>query len=139
MHRQSTGLAKSLRRRETEAEKALWRRLRNRQINGWKFRRQVPFGPYVLDFFCFDAKLAIEVDGATHSTSKEIERDTKRTAHFKANGLKVIRFSNLGVQNDIDGVLEMVYLALGQQPAPSPGATRRPLPEGRGDLQQAEA
>ncbi len=139
MHRQSTGLAKLLRRRETEAEKALWRRLRNRQINGWKFRRQVPFGPYVLDFFCFDAKLVIEVDGATHSTSKEIERDTKRAAHLEANGLRVIRFSNLGVQNDIDGVLEMVYLAFGQQPAPSPGAMRRPLPEGRGDLQQAEA
>ena len=125
MRKDGTQLARHLRRRETEAERALWRRLRNRQIDGWKFKRQVPFGRFVLDFFCFDADLVIEVDGGSHAEAQGIERDKVRTAYLEANGLTVIRFWNGDVLNNIDGVLEVVYEALGQRRAPSPGASRR--------------
>ena len=74
MKRKLTGTAKALRRSETIAERKLWSYLRNRQIDGWRFKRQVPFGRYILDFFCFDARLAIEVDGATHSQPEEVAR-----------------------------------------------------------------
>ena len=136
----AVGLARGLRRSETSAEHELWSKLRNRQMDGWKFKRQVPFGYYILDFFCFDARLAVEIDGATHSEEKEIANDQERTAFLEANGVRVMRFANSDVVRNIDGVLEMIYLALGQQPAPSPGARevradapgRRPLPKGRG-------
>jgi very-short-patch-repair endonuclease len=137
----AVGLARGLRRSETSAEHILWSKLRNRQIDGWKFKRQFPFGYYVLDFFCFDARLAVEVDGATHSEKTQIAQDHERTAFLTENGVRVVRFSNADVQENLEGVLEMIYLALGQQPAPSPGAPRvgaaapgrRPLPKGRGD------
>ena len=136
-----TNLARDLRRHDTAAEHALWMKLRNRQIDGWKFKRQVAFGAYILDFFCYDARLAIEVDGATHSEQSEIARDMERTAFLETNGVRTVRFTNADVVGNIDGVLEMIYLQLGQQPAPSPGARkigagapgRRPLPKGRGE------
>ena len=126
-------LARGLRRSETAAEQKLWSELRNRQIDGWKFKRQVPFGRYALDFFCYDARLAIEVDGATHSEANEIARDQERTAFLEGNGVRVLRFWSCDVEDNIDGVLEAIYLELGQQSAPSPGAARRPLPKGRGE------
>jgi very-short-patch-repair endonuclease len=139
----AVGLARGLRRSETAAEHALWAKLRNRQIDGWKFKRQVPFGRFVLDFFCFEARLAVEVDGATHGEADEIADDAQRSSFLKANGVNVLRVTNADVLDNIDGVLEMIYLQLGQQPAPSPGASSRseaplgrcrPLPKGRGDV-----
>jgi very-short-patch-repair endonuclease len=134
-------LARGLRRSETSAEAVLWSELRNRQTDGWKFKRQVPFGNYILDFYCYDARLAVEVDGATHSEAKEIAQDAERAAFLKENGVRLLRYSNTEVYENLDGVLEMIYLELGQQPAPSPGARRvradapgrRPLPKGRGE------
>jgi very-short-patch-repair endonuclease len=117
-------LARGLRRTETSAEAVLWSELRNRQMDGWKFKRQVPFGNYILDFFCYDARLAIEVDGATHSEAKEIAQDADRTAFLEANGVKLFRCSNTDIYENLDGVLEMIYLALGRQPAPSPCARK---------------
>ncbi|MEQ1718488.1 MAG: endonuclease domain-containing protein [Hyphomicrobium sp.] len=125
-------LARDLRKHETDAEHILWSRLRNRQIDGWKFKRQVPFGRFVLDFYCADARLAVEIDGGTHSTSAEIASDVDRTEFLEANGVRIVRCWNSEVRENIDGILEMIYLALGQVSAPSPGATRRPLPKGRG-------
>ena len=115
-------LARGLRRAETSAEGFLWSELRNRQMDGWKFKRQVPFGNYILDFFCYDARLAVEVDGATHSEATEIADDVERTAFLEAHGVRLVRCSNTDVFENLDGVLEMIYLQLGQQPAPSPGA-----------------
>ena len=144
MRRKLTGLARGVRRRETDAEKKLWSRIRDRQIDGWKFKRQVPCGPYILDLFCFEAALVIEIDGGQHADMRA-EHDQMRTAYLEAVGLKVLRFWNSDVLDNIDGVLEAIYLALGQQQAPSPGAlrrpkststpseARRPLPEGRGN------
>ena len=135
MHEELTGLARSLRRAQTDAERRLWARLRNRQIDGWKFRRQAPFGPYVLDFHCIDAGLVIEVDGSQHADER-VAHDIQRTAYLEANAQRVVRFWNSDVLTNIDGVLEAIYLALGQRQAPSPGAARRPLPEGRGEGEQ---
>ena len=126
-------LARGLRRAETYAEEILWRELRNRQVDGWRFKRQVPFGRYILDFFCFDARLAIEVDGATHSEPKEVARDEERTMFLRDNGVRVMRVSGGDVENNIDGVIESVYFELGQQPAPSPALRARLSPRGEAD------
>lgn len=126
-----TSFARALRRQETNAELLLWKELRNRQIDGWKFKRQVPHGRYVLDFFCADASLVIEVDGYQHFEERGA-RDVERTAYLEGEGLRVLRLGNSDVLDNMDGSLEAIYLALGQRPAPSPGATRRPLPKGRG-------
>lgn len=136
MRKEGTGFARSLRRRETDAERKLWSRLRNRRVGGWKFRRQEPFGPYVLDFFCFDSCLVIEVDGRTHSEPEELEHDALRTSFLNSNGLRVLRFWNGDVIDNIDGIVESIYQALGQRPAPSPGALRQLLPRGRGTSEQ---
>ena len=127
-------IARDLRRCETSAEVKLWAALRNRQIDGWKFKRQVPFGNHVLDFFCYDARVAIEVDGATHSTEQEIAKDAERTAFLADNGVQVLRCTNTEIKENLDGVLEMIYLQLGQQTAPSPGAPRLALPRRGADL-----
>jgi very-short-patch-repair endonuclease len=102
----------------------LWSRIRNRQIDGWKFNRQVSSGPYVLDFFCFEASLVIEVDGGQHADERA-EHDRVRTAYLEKQGLSVLRFWDGDVLNNVDGVLERIYLALGQRQAPSPGALKR--------------
>ena len=72
-------VARKLRRDETAAEKRLWEQLRSRKLQGFKFARQAPVGSYVADFLCRESKLVIEIDGATHFTTEEIERDKKRT------------------------------------------------------------
>ena len=131
-------LARGLRRSETSAEGVLWSELRNRQMDGWKFKRQVPFERYILDYFCYDARLAVEVDGGTHSEAKEISQDAERAAFLEANGVRLVRCSNTDVYENLDGVLEIIYVQLGQQPAPSPGVSRRPLPKGRGYAQAAK-
>ncbi len=144
MRKELTDLARGLRRRETDAERKLWSHIRDRQIDGWKFKRQVAHGRYVLDFFCFEASLVIEVDGTQHADER-VEYDRGRTAYLEQGGLRVLRFWNSDVLDNINSVLETIYLALGQQQAPSPGALRRqksvatrweargPLPRGRGD------
>jgi len=149
MRKKLTSLARGLRRRETDAEKRLWSRIRDRKIDGWKFRRQVPHGPYVLDFFCFEASLVIEVDGGQHADGRAAH-DRRRTAYLERGGLSVLRFWNGDVLNNMDGVLETIYLALGQRTGPPPGAlkrqrtthtqieARRPLPEGRGEAAARE-
>ncbi len=79
MRQRLTSFARSLRRQETSAQELLWRELRNRQVDGWKFKRQAPHGRYVLDFYCFDAGLVVEVDGAQHFDERP-EHDAARTA-----------------------------------------------------------
>ncbi len=93
-------------------------------MDGWKFKRQVPFGRYVLDFFCFDANLVLEVDGSQH-LEETAAYDRVRTTELERQGLKVLRFWNADVLNNIEGVLEAVYLALNHRIAPSPGAERK--------------
>ena len=101
--------ARSLRRNRTEAEAQLWGMLRDRRLVGFKFRRQVPIGRYVVDFACFDALLVVELDGSQHFESV---RDVRRDAELRARGFEVLRVWNNEIWDNRDGVLEGVLAAL---------------------------
>ena len=108
----STTRARILRREQTAAEAKLWSCLRNRQLRGAKFTRQLPVGPYFADFCCRDAKLVIEIDGVTHGTPEELSHDARRTAWLEAQGYSVIRFRNEELLGDLDVVLERIQRCL---------------------------
>ena len=101
-------LARKLRRKMTDAEYKLWSQIRDNQL-GIKLRRQVVFGPYILDFFSAKAKLVIELDGGQHNTEEGIIKDQKRDAYLKENGLEVLRFSDIEVLQNITGVMQTIY------------------------------
>ena len=101
--------ARELRREMTPAEKLLWSRLRNKQLNGLKFRRQHPLGPFIADFYCAARRLVVEVDGDIHDS--QTERDAARTEQFEQYGYRVIRFRNEQVLNDIESVLAAIEAA----------------------------
>jgi very-short-patch-repair endonuclease len=119
----SRSFARRLRKEMTEAEVVLWTYLRERKLNGFKFRRQHPVGPYVADFACLSARLIVEVDGATHSTPEELAHDDKRTEFWGAQGWRVLRVSNLDVFDNMDGVWRTIEHWL-----PPPAAARPPPP-----------
>lgn len=100
--------AKYLRKNQTLPEELLWKGLRNRKFLGLKFRRQYPVDGYIIDFFCFEKKLGIELDGVHHGDSDVKIYDNVRTLHLKSYDIKIMRFSNTKVLYDIDGVLEMI-------------------------------
>ncbi len=110
---QRNARANELRRNSTDAERLLWSKLRNRQLNGFKFRRQVPIGPYIADFVCWELKLIIEVDGGQHA--EQAERDLARSRYLETKGFKIVRFWNNEVLGNIEGVLETLTLALSQR------------------------
>ena len=97
-------LAGKLRKRSTNAEKLLWKHLRQKQIEGLKFRRQQAIDNYIVDFVCFENRLVIEIDGGQHSEEKDKERDS----YLKKQGFRVIRFWNNEVLNNVQGVLEVI-------------------------------
>ena len=98
--------ARELRQPQTPAEQKLWSRLRNRQLNGLKFRRQHPIDRFIIDFYCDEAKLCIEVDGDSHA--EQIEYDQARTAYLNELGYTVIRFTNREVFTQCEAVLQHV-------------------------------
>jgi very-short-patch-repair endonuclease len=98
-------VAKALRTDSTDAERKLWSVLRAGQIDGLKFKRQVPLDGYIVDFVCFEAKLIIEVDGGQHSGSAA---DLLRDEHFRAAGFRTLRFWNNDVLENLDGVHERI-------------------------------
>ena len=102
--------ARALRKLQTDAEAILWSRLRNRQMAGRKFRRQVPLLGYVVDFASLDAKLIIELDGGQHV--EQVEADEKRSRALEAVGFIVLRFWNADVFTNLDGVLETINVTL---------------------------
>lgn len=103
-------MARTLRRNQTDAEKLLWSRLRNRGLLGAKFRRQCPIGPFFADFACMDAHLVIELDGGHHMDRRE--EDAARTDYIKAQGFRVLRFWNIEVLENLGGVVEVIGEAL---------------------------
>jgi very-short-patch-repair endonuclease len=121
--------ARALRRTATEPERFLWALLRGRRLSGWKFRRQVPIGMYIADFYCHEAGVVVEVDGAMHG--EQLGYDDRRTAWLNAQGLRVLRFSTPQVLGSAERVLEAVLSAC--QEAPSSAAPRHLLPEGEGN------
>ncbi len=96
--------AKILRNNQTSAEKKLWEYLKNNQL-GNRFRRQHPISSYIVDFYCHEVKLVIEVDGEYHNETDQTEQDKFRTEEIECFGIKVIRFTNYQVFNDIGFVI----------------------------------
>ncbi|WP_166302688.1 endonuclease domain-containing protein [Bradyrhizobium sp. 2S1] len=105
----SIRLARRLRANQTDAETALWKRLRNRQIDGHKFARQVPIGNYICDFACREKQLVIEVDGGQHAESAA---DAIRDRYLADEGYRVLRFWNNDVLGNIEGVLTTIQAGL---------------------------
>jgi very-short-patch-repair endonuclease/gamma-glutamylcyclotransferase (GGCT)/AIG2-like uncharacterized protein YtfP len=89
----------------TDAERKLWQRIRQKQLNGHRFRRQVPIGGYIVDFYCVAARLAIELDGGQHLDPENLMRDQHRDEILKSLGVRTLRFSDIDVLRDIDAVL----------------------------------
>ena len=101
--------AKKLRKNQTDTEGILWAKLRNRLLNGIKFRRQVPIGKYIVDFLCLDKKLVIELDGFQHLTEENVVRDNERTEFLCSLGYKVIRIYNNDISLRLKNVLEYIF------------------------------
>ena len=108
--------AKELRQEATPAEKMLWERLRNRQLGGFKFRRQHPLGPFIADFYCAERRLVVELDGGIHDTQKE--EDEQRTRQFEEFKYRVIRFRNEEVLSNIEIALQKILEACQISPLP---------------------
>ena len=113
--------ARQLRANMTDAERKLWPLLRRKQLQGFRFRRQVSIGPYVADFACHSARLVVELDGGQHA--ERIERDKRRTAWLGSVGYRVLRFWNGEVFTNTEGVLETIRLTL-LDPPPQPSPSR---------------
>jgi very-short-patch-repair endonuclease len=123
--------ARTLRKNMTDVERLLWGRLRDRQLGGYKFRRQHPIGPFFVDFVCLEKKLVIEVDGGQHA--KNLDADVKRSNYLKERGYQVLRFWNNEVLEESKSVLSAILSWLLKDKPPHPG----PLPPrmgGEGDL-----
>jgi very-short-patch-repair endonuclease len=101
-------LAGQNRRIPTEAEQVLWERLRGRRLNGFKFRRQHPIADFIVDFYCAEFGVAIEVDGEYHDSDAQRILDEKRTCELNRLNIKIIRFTNHEVINDINEVLNQI-------------------------------
>jgi very-short-patch-repair endonuclease len=110
--------AQTLRRAMTPPEIKLWQALRYRQTGGWRFRRQHPLGPWIVDFYCLEQKLAVEVDGWSHNMG-ELGRDERRDADLARRGVWVIRFAAADVMENVDGVVETIIAELGGRRAPA--------------------
>ncbi len=110
----------------TDAERRLWRSLQRKQLGGFRFRRQHPFGDYVIDFVCLKAKLAVEVDGGQHVE----DVDASRTRFLERAGFRVLRFWNHDAPRNTEAVVETIYRALAIKPHPHPSLP----PEGEGVL-----
>jgi very-short-patch-repair endonuclease len=104
--------ARRLRRDTTDAEKRLWRRLRQLEIQGSHFRRQIPIGPYIADFGCMAVRLLIEIDGSQHGDDRNKSQDERRTHWLEKEGYRVLRFWNNDISGNMDGVMEAVYAAI---------------------------
>jgi len=111
----------------TDAERRLWHHIRDRQLGGWKFRRQHPVGSFIVDFICVEKKVVIEVDGGQHAENEDA--DTRRSAYLKKMGYQVLRFWNNEVLQETEAVLTTIFDSLADAPPhPSP----LPPPGGEG-------
>ena len=104
--------SKSLRKKQTDAEKLLWSNLRNRKLNGYKFRRQHAIKSYIVDFYCAEKMLSIEVDGEIHLKKEQIEYDKNRTEELNLLEIKEIRFTNEEIDKNISLVLKKILIEL---------------------------
>ena len=123
MRHQHIDRARELRKSSTAAERRIWHWLRNRYLGRLKFRRQRPVDDYILDFYCAELKLAIEVDGTSHDTEEKALYDTKRTAYLNARGITVLRLRNECIDDQPDAAWDLIVEAVervSRQIRPSP-------------------
>ena len=106
MERDQAAAPRALRRRATSAEQVLWNELRGRRLDGLKFRRQHPLGPFIVDFCCVEHRLIVELDGDVHDSQRDY--DDARTKYLAAISYRVIRFTNDEVANDLDKILTSI-------------------------------
>lgn len=111
-----TERARQLRAMKYAAEEVLWRELRGRKLGGWKWKRQVPRGDFILDFYCFEAAVVVELDGWTHDEPEQAERDVLRTAALEEQGLMVVRIPNKALWDDMVRVRAMILDVCGEAP-----------------------
>jgi adenine-specific DNA-methyltransferase len=121
--------ARALRQDPTDAERHLWNHLRARRLNGFKFRRQRPFGPYVLGFVCLEARVAVELDGSQHV--EQMAYDEERDAFIRSYGLRILRFWNGDVLHQTQTVLETICAALHRKDVDGRYGRRFPPPAGK--------
>ena len=116
--------ARDLRRQASPPEIKLWQDVRNSQLNGHKFSRQMPIGPYFADFVCRSVKLVVEIDGSSHGL--RLEYDQARTEFIEAQGYRVVRFTNGDVMQNLEGVLVVIGQVLAElsQPTSNPSRLR---------------
>jgi very-short-patch-repair endonuclease len=118
--------ARQLRKKETWAEKLVWRWLRNRRFAAYKFRRQHPVGIYYLDFFCEEARVNIEPDGSQHGFPDQQKHDTQREQCLQSHGIKTLRFWNSRLRRDAQSIRDTIFSELqARAPHPLPEYTRR--------------
>ena len=110
--------ARDLRRTMTLPEVLLWQHIRGRRLDGIRFRRQHPIGPHILDFFCEDARLAVEVDGESHSQAEAVEHDNRRTEWLNARGISVVRIPARYVLSELAAVVDHIQRQVRDQPPP---------------------
>ena len=108
IHRDIKERARHMRQHPTVAEAILWQRLRHKRVGGFRFRRQHPIGRFIVDFYCAEKKLVVEVDGETHSQLGSEEYDSQRQLFLQHMGLKVLRFANEQVIGETDAVVEAI-------------------------------
>lgn len=132
MKRQNVDRARGLRQAMTDAEQKLWFHLRNRQLNGHKFRRQHEIDHYIVDFVCSEAMLIVELDGGQHA--EQVVYDERRTRYLQARGYRVLRFWNNEALMNLESVLGVILEAVAK-PAPHPS----PLPAGEREHLAAES
>lgn len=113
-------IARELRQHQTKAEKVLWQQLRNRKLNGYKFRRQHYIERYVVDFYCAEKMLSVELDGKIHLDPEQALRDKERSLRLKEIGIKELRFTNEEIFDDIKNVLLKIKTELDLTPNPFP-------------------
>ena len=119
--------SRELRKQSTVAEKLLWQKLRRKQFHGFRFRRQFPLGPFYGDFVCLPARLVIEVDGGQHAELPHAEHDSRRSEWLRNQNVRVLRFWNLDIFENLDGVVDRIDSVMREHPLPPP-----PSRKGRG-------
>jgi very-short-patch-repair endonuclease len=116
--------SRQLRKKQTPEEQQLWRILRDRRFEGYKFRRQYVIGAFIADFCCIEKELVVELDGGGHSEGIQRQKDESKDFYLKEQGYKILRFWNNEVKRSKDAVLETILHSLSPSPRPSPSRER---------------
>jgi adenine-specific DNA-methyltransferase len=111
---------RALRRNATDAERELWKYLRDRRLGGFKFKRQRSVPPYFVDFYCAEKRIGVELDGGGHFHPDKQARDAQRTEYLNRLGVTVLRFTNREIFTELEAVLERIFLIVRSNPSPRP-------------------